>query len=220
MMGCVITYFQQLSSLTPQECIEKLREIEMILEKMQDRYSKECSESKNLAVKYAKDDQKVLAKACLRRCKMLESQMANISARRAVCEQKRFAIEQINSVNMQVSAMQSTARTFKVFLKQNDLDRIQDLQENLQQAIIDTCDINEALSEELPLLNSYDEGDLEDELRSLMLTSEIQRSFPSTPEIHAQFPEVPTSPLHQYEHRRNSEFNQNPKRLSVGSRVF
>lgn len=192
----------------------------MILEKMQDRYSKECSESKHMAVKYAKEDQKVLAKACLRRCKMLQSQMANISARRSVCEQKRFAIEQINSVNMQVSAMQSTAKTFKVFLKQNDLDRIQDLQETLQQAIIDTCDINEALSEELPLLNSYDEGDLEDELNSLMLTSEIQRSFPTTPEIHAAFPEVPTSPLHKHEFRRGEIRDESPKRLTVGSRVF
>ena len=215
MMGCLITHLRKLSALTPIECIEKLREIELILEKMQDKYSKEAKESKAMARKYAIDDQRVLAKACLRRVKMLENQMANLSARRAVCEQKRLAIEQINSVNMQVDAMQSTAQTFSVFLKQNDLDRITDLQENLQQAIIDTCDINEALSEELPLMASYDENDLEAELQTLLLNTNVEKNLSFDED---DFPPVATSPLPRFEESRGTTALKKKKRLAA--RVF
>ena len=146
-----------------------------------------------MAKKYVQDDQRILAKACLRRCRLLDHQMVSISQRISKCEEQRLAIEQMQSMNQQVSVLRDTTRTFNTFIKNHDIDRIESLQDTLKQAILDTCDINEVLSEELtPML---DEDDLESELKSLMLSESINRSFPSTPEIHPQFPKLPGSPL-------------------------
>lgn len=214
-MGCVLTYFQKMSTLTPQECIDKLREIEAILYKMQEKYRLQIDDSKKMAKQYVRDDNRILAKAAIRRSKMLEHQIGNIAQRLYTCEQQRLAIEQINTMNLQVDMMNTSARTFKAFLKQNDLDKIQSLQDSLQQAILDTCDINETLNEDLqPLM--FDDDELESELRSLMLTTSIHDSFPSTPEIAPTFEQTP-SPLGRHNHSRKSDSST---RTAIPTAVF
>jgi len=192
-----------MSALTPQECIDKLREIESILNKMQDRYRKESLESCTMAKQYVRDDQKIMAMACLRRKKMLEHQMNSISQRILACEQKRLAIEQINTVNLQVDMMEHTANTFRKFLRKNDLDRIQNLQETLQQAIMDTCDINETLSEEIqPLM--FDDSELETELQNLILNNNIAEHFPEIPNVEPRFKNTAaSSPLAKHAEKRS-----------------
>ena len=207
-----MTYYRNMANLTPMECIEKLREIETVLHKMLDRYRIESVESKNMAKRYINDDQRILAKACLRRCRLLDHQMISISQRISKCEEQRLAIEQMQSMNQQVAVLRDTTRTFNTFIKTHDIDRIESLQDTLKQAILDTCDINEVLSEELtPIL---DEDDLESELKSLMLSESINRSFPSTPEIGPHFPKLPGSPLPK------TVTNATPQKIPAAAYVF
>ena len=189
-MGCIMAYYRNITSLTPIECIQKLREMELILTKMLDRYRSEAVESKEMARNYVRDDQPILAKACLKRCKMLDHQMASIVQRISNCEAKRLAIENMESMSQQVQLTRETTRTFKSFLRKHDIDKIESLQDTLKQAILESCDISDVLQEELtPMLD--DEDELENELKSMMLSESIRKSFPSTPEVHVQFPRVP-----------------------------
>ena len=194
-MGCLMALFQNSYALTPTECIHKLREIESVLHKMVEKYKNERTEAKQMAHRYVAEDQRVLAMACLRRIKVLDHHLGSISLRITACEQKRLAVENINSMKLEVDAMEDTNRAFKSFLKNNDLthERIQKLQDSLQQAILDTCDIQETLSEDMqPLL--YDDSELEEELKNMMLTSNIKKVFPEVPSVHPVF-ERETSPL-------------------------
>ena len=190
-----MAYFQNSYALTPTECVQKLREIESVLQKMVDKYRKERAESKAMAQRYAAEDQRVLAMACLRRIRVLDHHLGSISLRITACEQKRLAVENISSMKMEVDAMEDTSRTFKSFLRNNDLthERIEKLQDSLQQSILDTCDLQETLSEDMqPLM--YDDAELEEELKNMMLTANIQKTFPDVPQVRPVF-ERETSPL-------------------------
>ncbi len=184
-MGCIVDYYQRMSTLTPLECIEKLRELETLLNKMLDRYHSESMESKAMAKVYIRDSQPILAKACLKRCRLLDHQMSSIAQRISTCEQQRLSIEQMQSMQQQVDLMRDTTRTYKNYLKVHDIDKIENLQNTLKQAILDSCDITEVLTEDVA--PELDEEELENELKSLMLAESINRSFPTTPEIQPEF---------------------------------
>lgn len=206
-MGCILVHIRSLASLSPQECIEKLRSIENILQKQEERYSVESRKAKEQALQHVKQDSRVLALACLRRRKMLDAQIKNISMRRAVCEQKRLSIEQLSSVGMQVMAMKETARTFKSFLKENDINKVEDIADQLSDAIASTCEITELISEELPLLSHDDDDDIESELQSLLLTQHIEKNL--------DFPVAPNTELN-----KESKSNSDEKKGRVAARVF
>ena len=94
----------------------------------------------------------------------------------------------MQSLEKDIQLVRETTKTFKSFIRDNQVQQVESLQESLRSAIENSCDIAEVFSEELtPML---DEGELEDELKSMMLTESINRSFPTIPDVP-----LPSSPL-------------------------
>lgn len=173
-MGClpISRFLHSFSTPTPQECVEQLKDIESILHKLMERYQREALESREEARRLARQQYKYGAKARLKRARMLDHQLAGVAMRLAACESKRLAIEQLSTIEMQVGAVKESSKTFKKFLKEHDLEKIEQLQESLSEMITEVCDISSTLEEEVQPLMVSDE-DLDKELESLMLIQEV-----------------------------------------------
>lgn len=97
--------------------------------------------------------------------------------------QKQYALEQLDITAMQVEAMKGTARVLKNFNKTHNIEKIEELQENMADLQDQIMEINEVIGAE-PLM--FDESELEDELMSIM--NEPLPTLVST----VEFPVVPT----------------------------
>ena len=150
----------------------QLKDIEAILHKLMDRYQREALEAREEARRLAKQKYKYGAKACLKKARMLDQQLAGVAARLSACESKRLAIEQLSTIEMQVGAVKESSKTFRKFLKEHDLEKIEQLQENLSEMITEVCDISSTLEEEVQPLMVSDE-DLDKELEALMILEDV-----------------------------------------------
>lgn len=157
----------------------QLKDIEDILHKLMDRYQREALEAREEAKRLVRQKYKHGAKACLKKARMLDRQLAGVATRLAACESKRLAIEQLSTIEMQVGAVKESSKTFRKFLKEHDLEKIEQLQENLSEMITEVCDISSTLEEEVQPLMVSDE-DLDKELEAMMLLEDVH-SMPIAP---------------------------------------
>lgn len=188
MIAKVRRTYNQLYTLTPEQCIHRLGETENILRKLMARYSREALEARQRAHLCVKEKDKIQAMSFLKKAKMLDHQATSLARRVSAVEAKRLSIEQLGALGMQVDSMSETSRTFKKFLKKHDIDKIEKLKDDLSDMITETCDISDSLSEELPLMQ-FDDDDLEKELSDLMLVDDLKNTYPAH---FMDLPEVPT----------------------------
>lgn len=102
--------------------------------------------------------------------------------RREVLMNKEYAVEQLNITAMQIEALKKTVSVFQHFNKNNNTDKIEELQDTLQELTDNVTDIDGLLQSQPTL--EFDEDELQKELESLD-TPEI------TPIATMSFPQVP-----------------------------
>jgi hypothetical protein len=95
---------------------------------------------------------------------------------------KQYALEQLNITAMQIEAMKGTAKVFKTFTKTHNIDKIEQLQENMIDLQDQIMEINDTMGTD-PLL--FDEDELMQEL------NEIANEPDPTPVATVSFPVVP-----------------------------
>ena len=94
---------------------------------------------------------------------------------------KQYALEQLNITAMQIQALKNTTTVMKRFAKTYDIEKLEKLQDDMQELHAEIMDIDETL--QVDLLN-IDEAELEEELREL-------QKMPVNPMSTVSFPEVP-----------------------------
>lgn len=102
--------------------------------------------------------------------------------RREVLMNKEYAVEQLNITAMQIEALKKTVSVFQHFNKNINTDKIEELQDTLQELTDNVTDIDGLLQSQPTL--EFDEDELQKELESLD-TPEI------TPIATMSFPQVP-----------------------------
>lgn len=110
-----------------------------------------------------KDDRSILLQK-LKQKKIVIHYMGKTRERINVIMKKRYEIEQLNLTRMQLQALRETASIFKDFNKQNNIDKIEELNDTMEELTQQVLDINETLGSE-PLIN-IDEDELLAELES------------------------------------------------------
>ena len=108
--------------------------------------------------------------------------------------EKRYHLESLNVTKMQVKAIKTTTLAFSSFLKQNDIERVEALQDNITDMIDQACEINEVLTRETTTLD-LDESELEQEYQQLILQDVLQDEVMSTQEMLSQLPEIPSNEI-------------------------
>lgn len=157
------------------ECIQQLQQVEKTLELMITKYESQIKEQQTAARRklHRKND-------CMRHVKtihIIRTHKKNLEDRLTTCINKRYHLESLNVTKMHIEALKTTTKTFQSFLKDNQIETVEKLQEALTDMISDACEINDILSVEMD--DTVDEIDLEEEYNQLC--AEIQ------------LPEVPTN---------------------------
>jgi Zn-dependent oligopeptidase len=118
----------------------------------------------------------------LRKKKILLHYMEQCRKKIDAIVQKQYALEQLNITAMQIEAMKGTAKVFKTFTKTHNIDKIEQLQGDMQDLQDQIMEINDTIGAE-PLL--FDEDELMEEL------NEIANEPDKTPVATVSFPVVP-----------------------------
>ena len=83
----------------------------------------------------------------------------------AVCVQKQYALEQLEVTKMQVEAIRSSTSVFRTFSKYNPIQKIEDLQSQMEDMTEDLADVTQLLTGSV--MDDFDEEALEAELLSM-----------------------------------------------------
>lgn len=118
----------------------------------------------------------------LRKKKILLHYMNHCRKKIDAIVEKQYALEQLNITAMQIEAMKGTAKVFKTFTKTHNIDKIEQLQGDMQDLQDQIMEINDTIGAE-PLL--FDEDELMEEL------NEIANEPDKTPVATVSFPVVP-----------------------------
>jgi hypothetical protein len=122
----------------------------------------------------------------LRKKKILLHYMNQCRKKIDAIVQKQYALEQLNITAMQIEAMKGTAKVFKTFTKTHNIDKIEQLQENMVDLQEQIMEINDTIGSD-PLL--FDEDELMEELNEIASEPDI------TPVATISFPVVPENKI-------------------------
>lgn len=135
----------------------------------------------HLGLKNKEDKSNLINK--LKRKKILDHYMGVCQKRRELLMNKEYEVEQLNITAMQIEALKKTVGVFQHFNKHNNIDKIEELQDTLQELTDNVTDIDGLLQSQ-PMLE-FDEEELEKELELLEPPNTI------TPIATFAFPQVP-----------------------------
>tara|TARA_B100000795_G_scaffold230052_1_gene187367 strand:+ start:3327 stop:3908 length:582 start_codon:yes stop_codon:yes gene_type:complete len=154
------------------ECIQQLQRVEKTLQNLINKYIKQIKEQKTMARGKMYDKTECLQH--IRKIKLIQHHKENLNKRLTNCMSKRYQLESLNVTKMHIDAVKQTSQTFRIFLNNNDVDKVAKMQDTLCGMIEDACEINEVLNESTV---DVDESEIEEEYETLC--SEIQ--FPVAP---------------------------------------
>lgn len=181
-MGCLQSLIRTTHTPTA-HCIQHLKSIDMLLQEMLSKYGRQLyqvEEDLRYGIRNGQPKSSLITK--LRKKKIILHYMNQCRQKIDSIVQKQYALEQLDITAMQVEAMKGTARVLKNFSKTHNIEKIEELQENMADLQDQIMEINEVIGAE-PLM--FDESELEDELMSIM-----NEPLP-TPVSTVEFPVVP-----------------------------
>lgn len=163
------------------DCIHQLQDVETTLQQLIHRYEVQILGEKKKILTKIRDKSSCIVH--LRKIHIIKHHKKNLESRLTSCMQKRYHLESLNVTKMQINAIKTTTSAFHSFLKQHDIKKVEELQDNIEDMIEQACEINEVLSRE-ETFTDLDETELEEEYQQLI----------SNP-IDLVLPEVPNQPI-------------------------
>jgi len=185
-MGCLLSLIPMSRSNT-HKCLQHLRKIDMLLQEMLSKYGRQLAELEmdiKSGIRRGLSKPTLLTK--LRKKKILLHYMNQCRKKIDAIVQKQYALEQLNITAMQIEAMKGTAKVLKTFTKTHNIDKIEQLQENMVDLQEQIMEINDTIGSD-PLL--FDEAELMEELNEIASEPDI------TPVATISFPVVPENKI-------------------------
>lgn len=161
-MGCLY------SKSTGLECLQQIETVDSLLAEMLKKYQNQYDDlGRDIRGSLRTSDRRVLVHK-LRRQKVILHYMDACRRKMEALMQKRYAIEQLSITKLQLDALKSSAKVLKTFAKEHSIEKIEDLQDTLEELTTQILDVNTCLSEAAPLVQ-FDDLELERELDMLQL---------------------------------------------------
>jgi len=151
---------------TPQEAIQKLLEIEDLMRKRQDVLERKIDEELTIA-KTNGTKNKRLALQALKRKKRYEQQLNQIDGTLTTLEYQREALENANTNTEVLKSMAFAAKAFKSAHLELDVDKVQDLKDDIQEQQELANEISNVISSPIGYGEQLDDDDLMKELEEL-----------------------------------------------------
>lgn len=177
---------------TPQEAIQKLLEIEDLLRKRQDVLEKKIDEELKIAKSNGVKNKR-LALQALKRKKRYDQQLTQIDGTLTTLEYQREALENANTNTEVLKTMGIAAKAFKSAHLELDIDKVQDLKDDIAEQQELANEISDVISRPIGLDAQLDEDELLKELEELEQETldEKMLEIPSADNL----PKVPTGEL-------------------------
>ncbi|XP_061188546.1 charged multivesicular body protein 4b-like [Saccostrea echinata] len=178
---------------SPQEAIQRLREIEEMLMKKSDFLEKKVEQELTTAKKNGTKNKRV-ALAALKRKKRYEKQLQQIDGTLSTIEFQREALENASTNTEVLKVMGSAAKALKGAHNNMDVDKVHDLMDEVAEQQEIAQEISDAISNPVGFGSTEDEDDLLAELEELE-QEEIDEQLIGVPTATDKLPSVPTDEL-------------------------
>lgn len=151
---------------TPQEAIQKIRDVEDLLGKKQQYLEKKIEDELNAAKRHGVKNKK-LALAALKRKKRFEQQLTQIDGTLTTLEYQREVLENAHSNAEVLKVMSDASKAFKNVNKNLDVDKVHDMMDDIAEQQQLAGEISTAISNPVGFDQNIDEDDLLRELEEL-----------------------------------------------------
>lgn len=166
------------------DALSTLREVSTLLKQQISKYDSDLNYNKTLLKSSIRNKESKQAKLYyLKKVKLLEYHMESARKRLLALDQQQLNLESIKLTTLHLDAVRTTTNTLKSYMRQTDVDKVEDLTEKLADYIADATDITNLLNRDMNPDISVDDDDLEKELEALTTQEEIGESV--------DFPEIP-----------------------------
>ena len=128
--GCVKDIFCPKFSI--QDSIIQLNNVLKLLEELDQKYEREIEQRRIEIKKLCKSKQNNKSKKIflIKTIKIIETQRNSIQRRMISCQSKQYQLESLNISKMQLTALKTSSQTFNKFIKDNDVNKIEQLQDD------------------------------------------------------------------------------------------
>uniref|UniRef100_A0A131XVE6 Putative glucose derepression and pre-vacuolar endosome protein n=1 Tax=Ixodes ricinus TaxID=34613 RepID=A0A131XVE6_IXORI len=174
------------------EAIQRLREIEEMLNKKQDFLESKVKLELDQAKKHGTKNKRA-ALAALKRKRRYEKQLAQIDGTLTTIEFQREALENANTNTEVLKIMGLAAKALKNAHENMDVDKVHDLMDEVQEQQEIANEISEAISNPVGFGTDVDEDELLEELESLEQEELDEKLIDVAGPATENLPEVPTA---------------------------
>lgn len=175
----LVTVFQTQPVTQVVECVQELQRVETTLGHLIDKYERQIQEQMGKA--RTKMNDKTSCMCLVRTIHIIRHHKEQLENRRTACLSKRYQLESLNVTQMHIKAIQTTSATFEHFLKENDIDRVAQIQDTLTEMIEDACEITDIVST-TPV--DIDDDEIERDYNAMVASlqpGQTQIEFPCVP---------------------------------------
>ncbi|KAM8911184.1 charged multivesicular body protein 4c [Lycaon pictus] len=173
---------------SPQEALARLRETEEMLSKKQEYLEARVQRELTLAKKHGTRNPRAALQA-LKRKKRFEKQLAQIDGTLSTIEFQREALENSHTNTEVLRNMGFAAKAMKAVHENMDLNKIDDLMQEITEQQDIAQEISEAFSQRVGFGDDFDEDELMAELE------ELEQEALNTKMTNIRLPNVPSSSL-------------------------
>ncbi|XP_059835370.1 charged multivesicular body protein 4b-like [Hypanus sabinus] len=167
---------------SPQEALKRLRETEEMLTKKQEYLESRIGKELEIARKNGTKNKRVSLQA-LKRKKRLEKQLAQIDGTLSTIEFQREALENANTNTEVLKSMGYAAKAMKAAHEHVDLDKIDEMMQNITEQQEIAQEISDAISRPVAFGSEFDEDELLAELEELEQEELNKRMIKGLPEV-------------------------------------
>jgi hypothetical protein len=177
------------------ECIHQIQDVELTLQRLIDKYEVQIRTEQRIV------RQKIHRKPdCIRHMRTIQiirHHKKNMEKRLTACMDKRYQLESLNVTKMHIKAVKTTTKTYRQFLNENDIEKVEQLQDTLSEMIEDACEINQVINE-TPSMFEVDEDEVQREYDSICAELQLPKAPTTTPpelQLELKVPELELVPL-------------------------
>lgn len=159
----------------------QLKEVCVMMQELINKYNNEIAIVKRQCKQSVTTDKQV-ALYYLKKIKIIQYHQNSLRKRLLVCTEKQYYLESLQLTVKHLEAVKSATYTMRTFVKESDVEKVEQLQDNLADLISNACEIQNIVSQDINQDHDWDDSDLERELEDL------SRDNTQWPEVPDQLP--------------------------------
>ena len=159
--------FKPPPSVDIENSIVKIKEVSKLLQQQISKYDSEINMAiKQLQISIKNKESKRAQIYYLKRKKLLEHHLNSASQRLLALIQQQLNLESIKMTALHFETIKQTTYALKNYMKQTDVDKVEEMSDTLAEYIADSTDIQNILSQDVTGIE-FDDSELEEELHQL-----------------------------------------------------